>query len=91
MILPVRRNGDLGKITGIIKDEEGKPVPGVEVSIPICCSAFTDGDGEFLLAIPFSQQKERQRLSVLKEGFKPQDVSTPVIPGELVRLILEKQ
>lgn len=89
IVLPVRRNDDLAKITGIISDDSGNRLEGVKISIA-CCSTLTVG-GAFTLDIPFDHQRTRQRLDIFKQGFVPKSINTPVIPGEVVRLVLERQ
>ena len=84
LTLPVRRNDDLAKITGIIKDEAGQALEGVKVSIP-CCSALTDASGAFSLSIPPEHQRTAQRLDLFKAGYAPKSTSTPVFPGEVFR------
>ncbi len=90
MVLPVRRNDDLASITGFLTDEAGKRLEDVKVSLP-CCFTLTDETGKFVLRIPFGQQRTRQRLDFFKEGFAPKSVTTPIISGEAVRLILASQ
>lgn len=89
IVLPVRRNDELAKITGVISDEAGKPLEGVKISIA-CCSALSDASGAFTLVIPFEHQRTSQRLDIFREGFKPKSVTTPVMPGETLRQVLEK-
>jgi len=90
MNLPVRRNGDLARIVGIITDEAGMPMEGAKVSIITCCSALTDASGAFLLEIPFAAQRMSQRLDISKTGFVQKSVTTPVMPGEVLRQMLER-
>ena len=87
MVLPVFRNKDLALISGFILDAAGNPIEGVKVSTS-CCFAHTLASGEFTLSIPFNHQKIEQRLDVYKLGYKQKSITTPVIPGETVRLIL---
>jgi hypothetical protein len=88
--LPVRRNDDLAAIKGTIIDEAGSPLKDVQVSID-CCSATTTNAGKFLLEIPTAHQRSKQRLTAFKAGYLQKDVNTPVQPGKLVRLVLEKE
>ena len=90
MVLPVSRNDDLAEIYGIVMNEKGKPLKAVKIAIP-CCYALTVATGEFALQIPFDHQKIEQRLDVFKVGYAPKSITTPVIPGEIVRLVLNKQ
>lgn len=87
--LAVRRNDDLATLKGNVVDQDGVPLKDVEVSID-CCTSQTTAAGNFLLDIPVEQQRSKQRLTVFKEGYTQKDVSTPVQPGKLVRLVLEK-
>lgn len=89
MNLRVRRNDDLASIKGNVIDENGAPLKDVAVSID-CCNTLTTAAGNFLLDIPANHQRSKQRLTVFKEGYQQKDVSTPVQPGKLVRLVLEK-
>ncbi len=88
--LPVRRNEDLALIKGFISDESGAPLNEVEVSIP-CCSTLTDPSGTFMLSIPFKHQRNSQRLNIFKASYQAKDLNTPVIPGEVLRIILTKK
>ena len=90
VVLGVRRNEDRAKLRGFISDEQGKPLDEVDVSIS-CCRTLTDPLGSFVLAIPFEHQRLEQRLLVFKKGYRQRDLTVPVIPGEPVRLILEKE
>lgn len=87
--LLVRRNDDLASIKGNVIDENGAPLKDVAVSID-CCNTLTTAAGNFLLDIPTNHQRRKQRLTLFKEGYQQEDVSTPVQPGKLVRLVLEK-
>ena len=88
--LSVYRNDDLAVIKGTITDENTNPLEQVKVSTD-CCETQTQQSGDFLIRIPFEHQRLQQRITVFKEGFKRKDFTTPVIPGESVRLILHKQ
>lgn len=90
IILTVRRNDDLASIKGTIIDEDGAPLQEVQVSID-CCNTITTIAGNFLLEIPTEHQRSKQRLTVFKEKYLRKDVTTPVQPGGLVRLVLEKK
>jgi len=90
LVLPVRRNDDLARITGIIKDESGLPLEGVKISIP-CCSEQTDASGVFTLNIPPEHQRTAQRLDLFKAGYAPKSTSTPVFPGEVFRERLSRK
>ncbi len=91
IVLPVRRNGDLATITGIITDfVTGQPLEGVKASIP-GCAALTDAAGAFTLRIPPAQQRIAQRIDLFKAGYLPKSTSTPVFPGEVFREKLSKK
>lgn len=85
----VSRNNDRAILKGSITDEDGNPLEDVKISID-CCSTMTTADGDFLLKIPFKHQQMKQRLRVLKKGYKSKDITTPIQAREPVRLILEK-
>ena len=90
IVLPVRRNNDLAKIAGFISDDAGNPLEGVKIAMA-CCSVLTDASGAFTLDIPFEHQRSSQRLDIFRQGFASKSITTPVIPGEPVRLMLDRQ
>lgn len=87
--LAVQRNDDLALIRGIVSDADGQPLENVQVSIS-CCSASTNEAGIFNLAVPPIHQRKSQRLNFYKKGFLAKDINSPIIPGEPLRIILEK-
>ena len=89
LVLPVRRNDDLATLAGFILDEAAKPLEGAKVSIA-CCDAITDSSGKFVLNIPFQHQRTSQRLDISRTGFEAKSITTPVIPGEILRQGLVK-
>lgn len=89
LVLPVERNQDLARIIGYISDADG-PVEGASINMQNL-EVLTNASGYFELEIPFAQQKPRQRLSIFKEGYQSQELETPVIPNEPLRLILDKK
>ena len=89
LVLPVRRNDDLATLAGFILDEAAKPLEGARVSID-CCDAMTDSSGKFVLNIPFQHQRTSQRLDISRTGFDTKSITTPVIPGEMLRQGLVK-
>lgn len=91
VVIPVRRNDDLAILEGVMKDEAGRLLEGVKVSIAGCCSTLTDAMGAFLLKIPFAHQRTQQRLDLSKEEFVPESLSTPVLKGEMVRVALGRE
>jgi len=89
VLLPVRRNNDLAMLSGAIMNTTGQPLEGVRVSID-CCTTYTDSAGKFKLVIPLEHQQEQQRLSLYKDAYAPINITTPVLPGEMVRQILHR-
>jgi hypothetical protein len=87
VLLPVHRNNDLAVLTGFVSANGSRPLAGVKVSTD-CCTVYTDSSGQFRLDIPFQHQREKQRVSFYKKGYGTKDITTPVIPGEPVRLTL---
>lgn len=90
LTLALRRNDDFATIQGVIKDEAGQALEGVNVSILACCATLTDETGAFSLKIPFDRQKTQQRLELSKTTYKSKSVSTPVYKNEIIRLSLEQ-
>lgn len=88
--IQVRRNEDLARIKGLVSDESGDPLEGVKVSTS-CCTTLTDPSGNFVLDIPFSDQRNQQRVNFYKPSYQTKDLNTPVIPGELLRIILTEK
>jgi hypothetical protein len=87
VLLPVRRNNDLAVLVGFVSTDGGRPLAGVKVNTD-CCTAYTDSSGQFRLNIPFQYQRIQQRVSFYKKGYVVKDITSPVIPGEPIRLTL---
>lgn len=90
LYLPIARDNSLGVINGRITDfSNNQPLEGVKINVQeLVC--YTDSTGMFLLHIPFDKQRINQRISTFLNGYKPKEVTTPVIPNEPVMLNLEK-
>jgi iron complex outermembrane recepter protein len=67
--------------------DDGLPFPGAAVSIPaLGLSAFTDGEGRFVLTIPADRVTgQTVELRVSAPGFRPTTASVQVASGELTR------
>lgn len=90
--LSLVRNSDLALLKGNIKDPNGEPLEGVSIRIiDFDLQTSTDAFGQFTIFIPAENQRTRQRITVRKEGFKNQEFTSPVMPNETLRLILEKK
>jgi hypothetical protein len=70
--LIVRRNNALGVIFGQVRDESGRPVEGVTISVTDII-ATTDYGGRFRVDIPRAKQAVEQRLTAFKAGYQPWD------------------
>ena len=90
IVLRVKRNADLAQIKGKVADEAGSPLAGVKVAIDCCPAVQTDEAGGFLLNIPFKHQRQQQRITLFKTGYKEKSVTDPIIAGELYQYFLQK-
>jgi len=90
--LRLARNNDLAILKGRIKDGFDEDLEGVSVSITdFDLHAKTNSEGEFTIYIPAEFQRLRQRITVMKEGYRNKEITTPVLPNETLRLILESK
>jgi hypothetical protein len=87
--LPIRRDHSLSLIFGAVKDEDNKPLKDVVISV-LDIKTTTDETGAFRLNIPLEKQKEEQRLTAFKEGYRLWDFTAA--PSQTVewKIILEK-
>lgn len=88
--LPIQRDDSFAKLIGYIKDEAGKPLEAVIISLQDL-EVLTNHSGYFELQIPFDKQKKKQRIFIRKEGYQSQDFTTPIIAGQELRLILSRE
>jgi hypothetical protein len=70
--LAIRRNNALGVIFGQVRDDGGRPVQGVTITVKDI-SATTDALGRFRVDIPRAKQAAEQRLTAYKAGYQPWD------------------
>lgn len=68
--LSLKRNNDLGVVTGRIVDfESERPIEGATVTLQDM-TVTTDRFGQFRIDIPFAKQDKTQRVTVTKEGYQ---------------------
>jgi Effector-associated domain 11 len=87
--IPLSRDNSLGTIFGCIKDEKGKGLENVQLTVQDI-SVLSKASGDYTLAMPFEKQLKKQRLRAFKQGFKDWDYETPVISGTPVNIILKQ-
>ena len=62
------------RISGTVRDETGKGLPQVDVSIVGCCSGTTNDKGEFAFTIPDSRAASDYVAEVFRDGYMLQKV-----------------
>jgi len=67
--LHIKRDNSLGLVFGWVRDENGKPLNDVNISLKSLTSQ-TDVNGNFRIEIPSEQQSDTIRLTAYKEGYK---------------------
>jgi hypothetical protein len=67
--LPVKRDNSLGVVFGWVRDEQNKPLQGVNISYKEL-SSVSDETGHFKIAIPLALQAETIRIVAQKEGYQ---------------------
>ncbi len=89
IVLPIQRDNTLGLIFGNVKDENNQPVADVLISV-LDITTKTDNYGKFKVNIPPEKQKEEQRLTAYKKGYKNWDFTGT--PSQTIewKIILEK-
>jgi hypothetical protein len=90
LVLPIRRNNALSKIFGLVKDENGKALAGVKITIQEDISTISKEDGSFSLQIPFDKQRKEQTIRAFKEGYKTYTRLEPIIENEETLILMEK-
>jgi hypothetical protein len=73
----------------MVKDEDNLPLKGVTVSAA-GISTETDGMGQFRIEIPLDKQREEQRVTAYKEGYKLWDFSGPTSDKVPWKIILRR-
>lgn len=89
LVLPIRRNNDLGIIYGSVVDEAGNPLSGVALSTQDL-TVESDAAGNFRLEIPLGKQAEEQLLSAFKPGYQRWTFTGPVMPNVPWNIVLKK-
>jgi hypothetical protein len=87
---PVFRDNSLGKVFGMVKDEDNRPLEGVKIAVQNI-QVLTDGSGAFSLSIPFGKQATEQRVSAFKDGYDLWDRTVPIFNDVETKIILTKQ
>jgi hypothetical protein len=88
--LAIRRNDALSKIFGLVKDENGKALEGVKITIQEDISTLSNNEGRFTLQIPFDKQRKEQTIRAFKEGYKTYSRLEPIIENEETLILMEK-
>jgi len=88
LFLPVERDNSLGKIFGVIIDENENPVEEVHVSV-LDISTVTNEFGHFELTIPRDKQKKEQNLRAMKKGYKTYDRSCSFFSDKEAKIVLK--
>lgn len=88
IVLPVERDNSLGKIFGIIIDENDNPIEKVHLSV-LDISTFTNEFGHFELTIPRDKQKKEQNLRAIKKGYKTYDRSCSFFSDKEAKIVLK--
>ena len=65
----VKRDDSLGRVYGTVRDESGKPLSGVSLTID-GVSSTTGADGRFEINIPQEKQRSEQVLEAWLEGYE---------------------
>lgn len=87
--IPMKRDDSKGLVFGMVKDEDNLPLKGVTVSAA-GISTETDGMGQFRIEIPLDKQREEQRVTAYKEGYKLWDFSGPTSDKVPWKIILRR-
>jgi hypothetical protein len=87
--LAIERDDSLARLTGTVTDGRGNFIAGARIVIEDLVT-ITDQNGWFKLEIPPDRQKEKQLLSVQKDGYQSyMDYTYPANPTRLV-IVLKK-
>lgn len=89
MRIVIKRDNSRGILFGMVKDEDNNPLAGVTVSVADL-TATTDAMGNFRIEIPLDKQKEEQRVSAFRKGYKLWDFTGPVSDKVPWKIILRK-
>lgn len=90
LALPIRRDNSLGKIFGLVKDENGKALAGVKITVQEDVSTLSNEEGRFTLQIPFDKQRKEQTIRAFKEGYKTYSRLEPIVENEETLIMMEK-
>lgn len=87
--LSIRRDNSLGVLFGNVIDEAGRSLSGVLVTVGDM-SVLSDAAGNFRVEIPYAKQKEEQRVSAVKDGYRRWDFTAPVSSDIPWNIVLKK-
>lgn len=79
--LRVRRDSSLMRITGTVKDPQGRPVAGCVV-IVAGVRATSDATGRYALEIPYLMQRPKQAIRAVKDGREGANETQTIVPQE---------
>lgn len=88
--LPIRRDNSLERIAGIVKDENGKRLKDVLVSL-LDMQVKTDELGRFDLYIPLEKQRDEQLVTASKQGYQQWKFAGPPSQTQDWMIILRKK
>lgn len=88
--LEVKPDARLGKISGKVRDADGRPLQSVNLRIGKL-QTLSDETGWFEMEIPPEMQKEKQSLSAFLKGFRLWEGSVYPATGQEAGIILEKE
>ncbi|MCU0446182.1 MAG: carboxypeptidase-like regulatory domain-containing protein [Microscillaceae bacterium] len=90
LMLAVKRDNSLGKVFGLVKDTNGKPLAGVKITIQDDLSTLSNEEGRFSLPIPFAKQRKEQTIRAFKAGYQLYTRLEPIIENEETLIVLDK-
>jgi DNA-binding NarL/FixJ family response regulator len=86
---PIWRDDYYANIMGKVVDGNGSPVQGAKVTVQDI-TKLTDDIGNFKITLPTNKQRQTQRIDIYKEGYDAKNTSSPVMPNETMRFILDE-
>ena len=91
--IKVQRNDDLAFLKGRIFEEGQTPLVGIQdVKIAIdCCSTLTNSVGNFELRIPLEHQRQKQQMTISKNGYHERNITEPIDKDNSIKTYLSKK
>ena len=88
--MELRRDDSFAVFAGLVMDDDGNPLEGVEISIDDMFVCHTDVSGEFRVEIPLLQQSVTKSVVLGKPGYMTV-VRDDEAPGEAIMYIMHKE